>query len=91
MRVAVDELCALAMADADDTAVLTMTIESRAEGIAISGRCGPVSADPEIDPIAAQLLASGSTSHTLTRDGDDCRFELQVDRPTTEGSGPDAG
>lgn len=90
MRVAVDELCALAMADADDSAVLSMTIESRSEGVAISGRCGPVTADPEIDPIAAQLLASGATSHSLSRDGDDCRFELQVDRPTTEGPAPDA-
>lgn len=84
MRVAVDELCALAMADAADGAVLTMTIESRETEIALWGRCGPVTADPEVDPIAAQLLASGSTSHSLARDGDDCRFDLRIARPATE-------
>lgn len=82
MRVAVDELCALAIADSTDDAVLTMTIESRETEIALWGRCGPVTDDPEIDPIASQLLAIGSTSHTLTRDGDDCRFDLRIERPT---------
>ena len=90
MRVAVDEICALAMADATDDAVLSMTIESREAEITLWGRCEPVTADPEVDPIAAQLLASGSTSHSLARDGDACRFELQIERPSTEGLGTDA-
>lgn len=89
MRVAVDEICALAMADAADDAVLTMTMESRAEEIVLSGRCGPVTADPEIDPIAAQLLESGATSHSLTREDDDCRFDLRIERPAVQGNGSD--
>ncbi len=81
MRVAIDELCALAMADATDDAVLTLTIRPDVDGIGMDGQCGPVTDDPVVDPIAAQLLAAGSTSHTLTRDGDDCRFGLRIDLP----------
>lgn len=83
MRVAVDELCALAMADATDEAVLELTIRPEVDAVVIDGSCGPVTDDPEIDPIAAQLLAAGSASHSLVRDGDDCRFSLRIDRPTT--------
>ncbi len=82
MRVAVDEICALAMADATDDAVLTLTIRPDTDGLGIDGRCGPVTDDPEIDPIAAQLLGAGSTSHSLVRDGDDCQFDLRIDRPS---------
>lgn len=82
MRVAVDEICALAMADATDDAVLTVTLQPDADGIDIEGSCGPVTDDPFIDPIAAQLLAAGAASHSLARQGDDCRFELRVDRPS---------
>lgn len=82
MRVAVDEICALAMADAADDAVLSITLQPDADGITIDGRCGPVTDDPFVDPIAAQLLEAGSASYSLTRDGDDCHFELRIDRPT---------
>ena len=51
-------------------------MESSADGLRLAGRCGPVTADPEIDPIAEQLLRAGSTSHELRRDGDECVFEL---------------
>ncbi|WP_436793542.1 hypothetical protein [Actinospongicola halichondriae] len=83
MRVAIDELCALAMADATDDAVLTLTIQPDVDGITMEGSCGPVTDDPVVDPIAAQLLAAGSASHSLSRDGDDCHFELRIDRPTS--------
>ncbi|MDE0805855.1 MAG: hypothetical protein OSA99_21335 [Acidimicrobiales bacterium] len=89
MRVAVDEICALAMADATDDAILTMTMESLADEVLLTGVCGPVTADPEIDPIAAQLLESGATAHSLVREGDDCRFDLRIERPAVEGSGND--
>ena len=82
MRVAVDEICALAMADATADAVLTVTIQPDPDGIAIEGTCGPVTDEPFIDPIAAQLLAAGAASHSLARDGDDCRFVLRIDRPS---------
>lgn len=82
MRVAVDEVCALAMADATDDAVLSVTLTTDADGIALDGRCGPVTDDPFVDPIAAQLIEAGSASYALTRDGDDCHFELRIDRPT---------
>lgn len=82
LRVAVDELCALAMADVvNGTGVLTVTMQSAAEGLTLSGRCGPVSADPQIDPIAEQLLRAGSSSHDLRRDGDECVFQLRAMGP----------
>lgn len=82
LRVAVDELCALAMADVDDGAgSLSVTMESATDGLLLSGRCGPVTADPEIDPIAEQLLRAGSTSHEMRRDGDECIFQLRASKP----------
>lgn len=81
MRVAVDEICALAMADAADDGVLTLNIRPDTDAIAIDGVCVPVTDDPFVDPIAAQLLAAGAASHSLRRDGDACHFELRIDRP----------
>lgn len=82
LRVAVDELCALAISDVDDPAgTLTLTIRSSPEGLALTGRCGPVSADPIVDPIAEQLIRAGATSHELRRDGDECVFELSASSP----------
>lgn len=79
LRIAVDELCALAIADAADGAELTATIESTADGIRLQGTCGPVTDEPLVDPIAAQLLAAGASSHELERVGDECRFSLRAD------------
>lgn len=82
LRVAVDELCALAISDVEDPdGTLTLTIESAKDGLVLSGRCGPVSADPEIDPIADQLIRAGSSGHDLSRDGDQCVFELRASSP----------
>ena len=86
LRVAVDELCALAMADvANGDGRLTVTMEAGGDGLVLSGRCGPVTADPEIDHIAQQLLRAGSASHELRRDGDECVFELRAAGPAGDG------
>ncbi len=79
LRVAVDELCALAIADAADGAELSANIEATTDGIVLEGTCGPVTDDPLVDPIAAQLLAAGASSHDLSRVGDECRFSLRAD------------
>lgn len=82
LRVAVDELCALAISDVEDrSGTLTLVLEADADGLVLSGRCGPVSADPEIDPIADQLIRAGSSSHELARDGDQCVFGLRASSP----------
>lgn len=89
LRVAVDELCALAMTDVDDGAgTLSLTISAGTAGLVLDGRCGPVTSDPEIDPIAEQLLRAGATSYELRRDGDECVLGLRADR---RGSDVDAG
>ena len=81
LRVAVDELCALAMTDVDEpSGSLTLIIESGADGLVMNGRCGPVTSDPEIDPIAEQLLRAGATSYELRREGEECVLGLRADR-----------
>lgn len=86
LRVAVDELCALAMADVEsDAGFLTVTMEADTNGLLLSGHCAPVTEDPQIDPIAEQLLRAGSESHALRRDGDRCVFELRAVRPAGNG------
>lgn len=80
LRVSVDELCALAISDAAERAELRVTIGSTDGGVELHGRCGPVTDDPVVDPIAAQLLAAGASAHDLHRDGDDCVFSLRAER-----------
>lgn len=88
LRVAVDELCALAMADATDTAELTIAMTTTEDGIDLSGRCSPVTEEPMLDPIAEQLLRAGSTHHALRLEGDTVHLELRASRPT---AGVDGG
>lgn len=86
LRVAVDELCALAISDVEDpSGTLTLTIESSSDGLVLSGRCGPVTDDPQVDPIAEQLIRAGSSTHELKRDGHDCVFELRASGPAVDG------
>ncbi len=81
LRVAVDELCALAMTDVDDPGgTLTLVIEAGADGLEMTGRCRPVKSEPEIDPIAEQLLRAGATSYELRREGEECILALRADR-----------
>ena len=85
LRVAVDELCALAMSDVDNgSGTLTLLIEAAADALMLSGRCGPTTADPEVDPIAEQLLRAGATSYELRREGDVCVLGLRADRRTAD-------
>lgn len=83
LRVAVDELCALAISDVDESAsgTLTLTIESTRDGLVLTGRCGPVDTDPVVDPIADQLIRAGATAHELRRVGNECVFELRASSP----------
>lgn len=82
LRVAVDELCALAIADADEGATLSVRLGPSDTGVTLVGRCGPIGDDPVLDPIAEQLLAAGSSSYDLRREGDDCILSLTAQRPT---------
>ena len=81
LRVAVDELCALAISDVEDgTGSLTLVIDADADALVLEGRCGPVTSEPEVDPIAEQLLAAGATSYDLRREGEECILSLRADR-----------
>ncbi len=87
LRIAVDELCALAMADATDDAELRISITTTGAAIELEGRCAPVTDEPMLDPIAEQLLRAGSDHHALRRDGDACILELRAARPTADTAG----
>lgn len=80
LRVAVDELCALAMADATDDAELTVTITTTGKAVELEGHCAPVTEEPVLDPIAEQLLRAGSSHHALRLDGDTVHLELRAER-----------
>jgi serine/threonine-protein kinase RsbW len=80
LRVAVDELCALAMADATDDAELTISITTTGRAVELDGRCAPVTEEPVLDPIAEQLLRAGSSHHALRLDGDTVHLELRAER-----------
>lgn len=82
LRIAVDELCAIAMGDATDDAELTVSITASDVAIDLEGRCGPVTEEPVLDPIAEQLLRAGSSHHDLRREGDVVVLQLRADRPT---------
>lgn len=82
LRIAVDELCAIAMGDATPEAELTISITSADGSIELEGRCAPVTDEPVLDPIAEQLLRAGSSHHELRLDGDAVLLELRADRPT---------
>jgi hypothetical protein len=85
LRVAVDELCALAISDVDGSAgALRLTLSSEEDGLVLTGRCGPVTTDPDVDPIAEQLIRAGSSSHELHRDGDECVFVLRASAPAAD-------
>ncbi len=79
LRIAVDELCALAIGDVGDpSATLTLTMVAEDGGLLLEGRCGPISTDPQVDPIAAQLIRAGADEYALRREGDDCVFSLRT-------------
>jgi hypothetical protein len=88
LRIAVDELCALAMGDATPEAELTVTITTTEGSIELEGRCSPVTDEPVLDPIAEQLLQAGSSHHDLHLEGDAVLLRLRADRPT---AGVDGG
>lgn len=81
LRIAVDELCALAIGDATDGAHLEITLRSLGDAVELEGRCGPLADEPVVDPIAAQLLKAGSDHHELRMDGDHCVLQLRATRP----------
>jgi serine/threonine-protein kinase RsbW len=83
LRVAVDELCALAMADATDDAELVVSITTTGRAVELEGRCSPVTEEPVLDPIAEQLLRAGSSHHALHLDGDTVHLELRAERTTS--------
>jgi len=80
LRVAVDELCALAMADATDDAELTVSITTTGKAVELDGSCSPVTEEPVLDPIAEQLLRAGSSHHALRLEGDTVHLELRAER-----------
>ena len=80
LRIAVDELCALAVGDAADGAQLDITLRATPSGVELEGRCGPLDDEPVVDPIAAQLLRAGSEHHELRMDGDHCVLRLRAER-----------
>jgi serine/threonine-protein kinase RsbW len=82
LRVAVDELCALAMADATDDAELTVAITTTGRAVELDGTCRPVTEEPVLDPIAEQLLRAGSSHHQLRLEGDTVHLELRAERTT---------
>ncbi len=78
LRIAVDELCALAIGDGDDRngAQIELQLSGERGHVVIEGQCSPVAETPVIDSIAGALLSHSTTSFSLEHADSVCRFRL---------------
>jgi serine/threonine-protein kinase RsbW len=69
LRVAIDEMCAVVIEDADPGLELALVYRVDGTRIEIEGSCGQKGAPPDIHPVARELLAM--TADEFQLDGDD--------------------
>lgn len=74
LRVAVDELAAVAIEDCPSSAVVEIEIELTGDGVAVRGRVPAAGPMPELHPVAADLLGLVAPGYELGVDGDDRTF-----------------
>ncbi len=86
LRLAVDELCALAVGDATPGAQLRIRLGVVSGALVLDGTCGPVADTPEVDPIAASILAAGADEHDLRVEDGTCLLSLRVRLPGSHGA-----
>jgi serine/threonine-protein kinase RsbW len=83
LKVAVDELCAVLLHEADGP--LDLSFETNGRRIVVQGSCATASdTPPELHPFASELLSIVADSFSLELEAGRCRFELERSgRPDT--------
>lgn len=65
LRVAVDEVCAILIEGAAEDAQLDLTYRAAVDGLVIEGSCPSPHAQPELHPVAAELLAMTADDYSV--------------------------
>jgi serine/threonine-protein kinase RsbW len=76
LRVAVDEAAAILMEGATDGAEIELVYRAADGGLVIEGSCENPGAEPEIHPVARELLAMTADDHSVYCTGDVISFRL---------------
>ncbi len=76
LRVAVDEASAILMEGAGDGAEIELVYRAVDGGLIIEGSCENPGAEPEIHPVARELLAMTADDHSVYCTGDVISFRL---------------
>ena len=85
LRVAVDEAAAILIEGAGDTAEIELVYRATDGGLVIEGSCENPGAEPEIHPVARELLAMTADDYSVYSTGDVISFRLLKRREVTSG------
>ena len=85
LRVAVDEAAAILMEGAAEGAEIELVYRTAEGGMVIEGSCENPQAEPEIHPVAAELLAMTADDHSVYSTGDVISFRLLKRLEVTSG------
>ncbi|MCU1370309.1 MAG: Anti-sigma factor [Ilumatobacteraceae bacterium] len=85
LRIAVDELAALAIDGCGPDATLQLQIAADERAVTVVGRVAGAGPFPPMHPVAAELIAMVAVDHEMGSDGDDrtFRFTKRVQVPTS--------
>jgi serine/threonine-protein kinase RsbW len=76
LRVAIDEMCAVVIEDADPGLELALRCRVDGDRLEIEGFCQQLGAPPDIHPVARELLAMTADEFDVSGDGDGRTFRL---------------
>ena len=85
LRVAVDEVCAIAMEGVADGVELELTYRAVDDGIAIDGACANPGSQVDVHPVARELLAMTADEYSIDSDGNVVTFRLLKRRQAASG------
>jgi serine/threonine-protein kinase RsbW len=85
LRVAVDEVCAILIEGAAENAELELVYRSTPDGLVIEGSCPNPGTEPDLHPVARELLAMTADDYSVYGAGDVVSFRLLKRRAVATG------
>jgi len=85
LRVAVDEVCAILIEGAPEDAEIELVYRTTADGLVIEGACPSPGTEPELHPVARELLAMTADDYSVYAAGDVVSFRLLKRRAVASG------
>jgi serine/threonine-protein kinase RsbW len=85
LRVAVDEVCAILIEGASPEADIDLSYRTQADGITIEGSCPNGGAEPDLHPVARELLAMTADDYSVAKAGEVVSFRLVKRRQAATG------